>query len=185
MPLFVSLGSGLLIIYPCSLLSCLNLRAYTSHRPIITYGSRGAVKPRIKKDHHAIIYTGLNPGSSKDKWLVNGAKDRTPSIRVATRKDCDAIDAMSRLGCFWLITSENPTKNSIRAENFVENDEFLAWQATKVLISTLSPKRSRPPHHNVQHQFWGIIPAINFQIWYCCHCGHRKCKHCVCEHCKC
>jgi hypothetical protein len=82
-------------------------------RPIQTYGGRGVSKKGLRKNDHAIIYTGKTPPKPDDREKPRSRKEagmRTPAIRVRQRNNFEKMDKMSRVNFAKIYTVEHNVK---------------------------------------------------------------------------
>lgn len=72
---------------------------YCSALPILTYGLLGVGKPRVRKETHAVIYTGrMAPELLPSEYPQRGETGMRPSpIRVVPDEPTEKLDVLSRL----------------------------------------------------------------------------------------
>ncbi|KAF2453988.1 hypothetical protein BDY21DRAFT_116516 [Lineolata rhizophorae] len=80
--------------------------------PIQTYSRKGVAKPTVKKNDHAIIYTGKKcPVPTRDEKPSQGEKGMRPyAIRVEPRDPSYSMDPLSRINFGKVYTLEHNVK---------------------------------------------------------------------------
>jgi hypothetical protein len=110
------------------------------HSPILTYQYQGTSKWGVKREEHAIIYTGEYP-----PYPIDGEDDLTKgAIRVIPRTPRDKLDPASRVNYAKIYTVEHNVKvqfiGSIAPEDrYRFNTDFDAtWSAKRLMGASSS-----------------------------------------------
>jgi hypothetical protein len=79
---------------------------YHIRRPILTYHRQGTTKPGVKREDHAVVYTGNKP----PKEIEGEAELKLRPIRVIPKTPRDKLEKESRINYAKIYTVEHNVK---------------------------------------------------------------------------